>query len=122
MDGLMRPSYLYRITLRQIEIFLAVCRSRHFSRAAEELALTQPAVSAQIRQLEKLVTAISGIDADVLGLVEIEHEAAFATFLTDTGDQPANVSLPHSAFQIQRCDDRCRYAGEQDGARVAQGV
>ncbi|MCB1676193.1 MAG: LysR family transcriptional regulator [Halioglobus sp.] len=55
MDSGMRPSYLYRITLRQIEIFLAVCRSRHFSRAAEELALTQPAVSAQIRQLEKLV-------------------------------------------------------------------
>lgn len=50
----MRPSYLHRITLRQIEIYLAVSRLRSYSRAAEELALTQPAVSAQMRQLEQL--------------------------------------------------------------------
>ena len=51
----MRPSYLHRLTLRQVEIYLAVCRLRSYSRAAEELRLTQPAVSAQIRQLEQLV-------------------------------------------------------------------
>lgn len=51
----MRPSYLHRLTLRQIEIFLAVCRLRSYSRAAEELGLTQPAVSTQVRQLEHLV-------------------------------------------------------------------
>lgn len=51
----MRPSYLHRLTLRQIEIYLAVCRLRSYSRAADELMLTQPAVSAQVRQLEQLV-------------------------------------------------------------------
>jgi DNA-binding transcriptional LysR family regulator len=51
----MKPAYLHRLTLRQIEVFLAVARLRSYSRAADELALTQPAVSAQIRQLEELV-------------------------------------------------------------------
>lgn len=51
----MKPAYLHRLTLRQIEVFLAVARLRSYSRAAGELALTQPAVSAQIRQLEELV-------------------------------------------------------------------
>ncbi len=51
----MKPAYLHRLTLRQIEVFLAVCRHLSFSRAAEQLALTQPAVSAQVRQLEELV-------------------------------------------------------------------
>ena len=51
----MKPSYLHRLTLRQLEIYLAVCRLRSYSRAADELALSQPAVSAQIRQLEQLV-------------------------------------------------------------------
>lgn len=51
----MKPSYLHRLTLRQIQIFLAVCRQQSYSRAAEELSLTQPAVSAQIRQLEVVV-------------------------------------------------------------------
>ncbi|MGE4404050.1 LysR family transcriptional regulator [Pseudomonas sp.] len=44
-----------RMTLRQLQVFRAVCESRSYSRAAEEMALTQPAVSLQIRQLEELV-------------------------------------------------------------------
>lgn len=50
----MRKS-LMRMTLRQLQVFGAVCESRSYSRAAEEMALTQPAVSLQIRQLEELV-------------------------------------------------------------------
>lgn len=50
----MRKS-LMRITLRQLQVFRAVYVSRSYSRAAEEMALTQPAVSLQIRQLEELV-------------------------------------------------------------------
>jgi DNA-binding transcriptional LysR family regulator len=44
-----------RMTFRQLQIFRAVCESRSYSRAAEEMALTQPAVSLQIRQLEELI-------------------------------------------------------------------
>jgi len=40
-------------TLRQLKVFEAVARLLSFSRAAEELHLTQPAVSAQVRALEQ---------------------------------------------------------------------
>ncbi len=41
------------LTLRQLEVFEAVARLASFTRAAEELHLSQPAVSMQIRQLEE---------------------------------------------------------------------
>jgi Transcriptional regulator len=44
-----------RITLRQLQVFRAVCEQLSYSRAAEIMALTQPAVSLQIRQLEELI-------------------------------------------------------------------
>lgn len=50
----MRKS-LMRMTLRQLRIFNEVCDLKSYSRAAEEMSLTQPAVSLQIRQLEELI-------------------------------------------------------------------
>lgn len=41
----------------QLKTFLNVCRLKSFSRAAEKLGVTQPAISAQIRSLEKEVGA-----------------------------------------------------------------
>ena len=40
------------ITIRQLQVFDAVARHLSYTRAAEELHLTQPAVSMQIKQLE----------------------------------------------------------------------
>jgi len=40
-------------TLRQLKVFEAVARLLSFSRAAQELHLTQPAVSTQVRKLEE---------------------------------------------------------------------
>lgn len=40
------------VTFRQFQVFSAVARHLSFSRAAEELHLTQPAVSMQVKQLE----------------------------------------------------------------------
>lgn len=51
-----------RVTLRQLKVFESVARNRSFTRAAEELHLTQPAVSMQIKQLEENI-----------GLVMFEH-------------------------------------------------
>jgi len=44
---------MQNVTLRQLRVFAAVARELSFSRAANELHLTQPAVSMQVRQLEE---------------------------------------------------------------------
>jgi DNA-binding transcriptional LysR family regulator len=44
-----------QITLRQLRIFESVARHSSMSRAAEELHLTQPAVSMQMKQLEEQI-------------------------------------------------------------------
>ena len=41
------------VTLRQLKVFESVARHLSFSRAAEELHLTQPAISMQVKQLEE---------------------------------------------------------------------
>ncbi len=64
-----------RITFRQLETFEAVARLRSFSRAAETLHLTQPAVSIQIRQV-----------ADTLGLPLFEQTGR-EIFLTAAGEE-----------------------------------
>lgn len=46
---------MLHVTLRQLKVFEAVARQLSFSRAAEELHLTQPAVSMQVKQLEENV-------------------------------------------------------------------
>ena len=43
------------ITMRQLQVFEAVARHLSFTRAAEELHLTQPAVSMQVKKLESMV-------------------------------------------------------------------
>lgn len=43
------------ISLKQLKYFHAVARSRHFGKAAESCAVTQPALSMQIQELEKFL-------------------------------------------------------------------
>jgi DNA-binding transcriptional LysR family regulator len=47
-----RRSQCTAMDLRQLEYFAAVARHRHFGRAAEDLYVTQSAVSQQVRRLE----------------------------------------------------------------------
>lgn len=63
------------ITLRQLTCFDAVARLRSFTRAAEELHLTQPAVSMQVKQLEAQI-----------GLSVTEHIGR-SIHLTDAGKE-----------------------------------
>ena len=63
------------VTLRQLRVFLAAARHMNFSRAAEELHLTQPAVSTQIKEL-----------ATELGLPLFERIGR-RTYLTPAGEE-----------------------------------
>jgi len=45
------------ITLRQLRYLAALARHRHFGRAAEDCAITQPALSMQVRDLEREIGA-----------------------------------------------------------------
>jgi DNA-binding transcriptional LysR family regulator len=57
-------------TLRRLQIFLAVAENRSFSLAAERLSVTQPAVSKQIKDLEKRLSARLFERGRRLGLTE----------------------------------------------------
>jgi LysR family transcriptional regulator, hydrogen peroxide-inducible genes activator len=45
------------ITLRQLRYLVSLARHRHFGRAAEDCAVTQPALSMQVRELEREIDA-----------------------------------------------------------------
>lgn len=45
----------HAISLRQVRFFVALAEEGHFSRAAEKMAVSQPALSSAIRQIESLV-------------------------------------------------------------------
>src|SRR5215470_4183020 len=64
-----------QITLRQLRYFDALARHSHFGRAAAACAISQPALSMQIRELE-----------DALGAVLIER-ATRQVRLTRLGEQ-----------------------------------
>ncbi|MEW5838415.1 MAG: LysR family transcriptional regulator [Pseudomonadota bacterium] len=61
------------LTFRQLKVFETVARHLNYTRAAQELHLTQPAVSMQIKQLE-----------DVIGLPLFEQMGR-QTFITEAG-------------------------------------
>jgi len=73
-------------TLRQLKIFASVARHLSFARAAEEMHLTQPAVSGQIKKLEEHAgvplfeqvgkkTHLTAAGAELVGIVQaiVEH-------------------------------------------------
>lgn len=90
-----------RLTLRQFRVFEAVARHLSFSRAAEELHLSQPAVSMQVK----------GIEA-ILG-VPLTEQLGKKTFLTDAGLEVLHASqaitarlddLQHNLAQLRSVD------------------
>ncbi|WP_051631248.1 LysR family transcriptional regulator [Afifella pfennigii] len=101
------------LTLQQLRLFEAVARHGHFTRAAEELHLTQPAVSIQLRRLEDNVGAklfehigkrffltaagqeVRAASADILGRLQA-LERSLET-LADTMAGPLRLSVVTSA-------------------------
>lgn len=78
-----------RLTLRQFRVFEAVARNLSFSRAAEELHLSQPAVSMQVRGIEV-----------ILGL-PLTEQLGRRIYLTDAGREVLHASQAITA----RLDD-----------------
>lgn len=65
------------ITLRQLRYLVSLARHRHFGRAAADCAVTQPALSMQVRELEREIGA------------ELVERRPGAIALTDTGREVA---------------------------------
>lgn len=68
------------ITLRQLKVFAAVARLRSYTRAAEELCLTQPAVSMQVKQLENQLD------------VKLFEQLGKKIYLTEAGEEVHHYS------------------------------
>jgi DNA-binding transcriptional LysR family regulator len=68
------------VTLRQLKVFAAVARHLSFTKAAEELCLTQPAVSMQVKQLEHQLD------------VSLFEQLGKKIYLTDAGEEVYHYS------------------------------
>ena len=84
------------ITIRQLQVFEAVARQLSYTRAAEELHLTQPAVSMQIKQLEISVG---------LSLFEQLGKRVFMTQAGETMLRHAQTIMRHLATAREEMDE-----------------
>jgi len=94
-----------RIRLRHIQCFVAVAREQHLGKAAERLALSQPAVSKTLLELEQL-----------LG-VRLVERGRFGARLTPEGQ----AFLTHAVTMLDALDDARRAVG-QDHVTQQEGV
>jgi len=84
------------ITIRQLQVFEAVARQLSYTRAAEELHLTQPAVSMQIKQLESSVG---------LSLFEQLGKRVFMTQAGETMLRHAQTIMRHLCTAQEEMDE-----------------
>lgn len=78
MDKILIPRLARRISLRQLQVFESVGRLRSFTKAADEMHLTQPTVSMQIRKLEDDIgLALTEITGKKVSLTEAGNELLF---------------------------------------------
>ncbi|MFM0201823.1 LysR family transcriptional regulator [Paraburkholderia fungorum] len=102
-------NFIRSLTLRQLQIFVVASRYTSFARAAEELHLTQPAVSMQIHQLE-----------DAVGLRLFERVARKLA-LTEAGEM-----LSHHASrilgEIKDAEDAMMSLKQADSGSINVGI
>ncbi|MDX9994478.1 MAG: LysR family transcriptional regulator [Rhodocyclaceae bacterium] len=97
------------VTLRQLKVFESVARHLSFSRAAEELHLTQPAVSMQVKQLEEQAG---------LPLTEMVGKKVY---LTEAGEEVARHAR-RIAQQLREADEALDALKGVRGGRLSIGV
>src|SRR6185437_14761483 len=91
------------ITLRQLRYLASVARRRHFGRAADDCAVTQPALSMQIREFER-----------ELGVELIERRPGDIA-LTDTGVEVA-ARAEHILASVRDLIDFARHRDPLSGS------
>ncbi len=97
------------VSLRQLRYFEALARHRHFRRAAQECAVTQPALSMQIQSLEA-----------VLGVALIERRPD-AIAITAEGREVARRARLILA-SVRDLEDCARMSGDDLAGEIALGV
>lgn len=97
------------VTLRQLRVFESVARHLSFSRAAEELHLTQPAVSMQVKQLEEQAG---------LPLTEMIGKKVY---LTQAGEEVARHAR-RIAQQLREAEEALDALKGVKGGRLSLGV
>ncbi|MBU3694210.1 MAG: LysR family transcriptional regulator [Rhodocyclaceae bacterium] len=100
---------MLHLTLRQLKVFEAVARHASFSRAAEELHLSQPAVSMQVKQLEENV-----------GMPLLEQQGK-RTVLTEAGREIYDLSR-RVANQIDQTEENLAQLRGDTGGRLRLAV
>ena len=97
------------ITLRQLRVFESVARHLSFSRAAEQLHLTQPAVSMQVKQLE-----------DMVGL-PLTEQIGKKIYLTNAGEEVARHARL-IALQLREAEESLAAMKGVRGGQLRIGV
>src|SRR3984957_13745431 len=84
-----------RVTLRQLRYFDALARHVHFGRAAEACAISQPALSMQIKELEE---ALGGVLLD-----RGARHVWLTKFGEDRGAGPGHPALGRRTGRFRAC-------------------
>jgi len=94
------------VSIRQLRYFEALARHRHFGRAARACAISQPALSVQVRQMEEVLGAplvergARHVRLTSLGAAFAERARAILRSLDDLGDL-ARASTDRLAGQLR---------------------
>ena len=100
---------MIQLTLKQLRYFDALARHGHFGRAAEACAISQPALSMQIKELE-----------DVLGAVLVERGPRQVR-LTSFGEEAAQRAR-EILRSVEELGDLARASGDRLVGRLRVGV
>jgi len=104
----LRQDFLRNVQLRHLRCFVAVAQERHLARAAERLALSQPAVSKTLSELEaivgtRLVDRSKAGRRGVQGLTAAgEQLLAHALRVLEALDASAQAVAPAAGGRIER--------------------
>ena len=85
------------VTLRQLRVFASVARHQSFARAADELSLTPPAVSMQVKELEAQVglplfdRSRRHVALTTVGAYVLAHTRRVLAVMRDAEDMVANL-------------------------------